>query len=290
MRKNASYDNLLSAVDNKLLAHTVETITRLRCMTLMQRQLQKFGLSEKEAEVYLALLAFDAANATDIAKKSGINRSTVYVLLEALKRRGLVSIAGGKETSVLLFTAASPERLKHMAEESVRRADELAGIAKAIMPELRSMHKGTRKKPRVRYFEGIEGLVTAYEDTLTAKETIRAFASIRDMRMTLPDYFPGYALRRTYKGIRIRSIHPDTPEARAHLQEVTEEDREAVLVPADTYDFSPEINMYDNKIVFLSFVETFALIIESDELAQAFKKVFELSWKEAARCDTTSRQ
>lgn len=250
---------------------------------MLEKQLEKFGLSEKESQVYLASLELDAAGVSEIAKRAGLNRSTTYVILESLKKKGLVGVAGEKEHSTLVFTATSPERLQQLAEESVKKFTELVGIAQNIMPELKSMHKGTKKKPRVRYFEGQEGLISAYEDTLTSTETIRAYASIENMHATLRDYFPEYYHRRAGKGIRIRSIHPDTKEARERVQHDKEEFRDSALVPKDTYAFSPEINIYDNKIVFISLVEKFALIMESDELANALKKVFELSWKEAKR-------
>ncbi len=250
---------------------------------MLEKQLEKFGLSEKEACVYLATLELDAAGVSEIAKKAGLNRSTTYVILDSLKKKGLMGVAGEKEHSTLIFTATSPERLQQLAEESVKKFTELVGIAQNIMPELKSMHKGTKKKPRVRYFEGIEGLISAYEDTLTATETIRAYASIENMHATLQDYFPEYYNRRAGKGIHIRSIHPDTKEARERVKHNKEEARDSALVPKEEYAFSPEINIYDNKIVFVSLIEKFSLIIESDELANAFKKVFELSWKEAKR-------
>ena len=54
--------------------------------------------------------------------------------------------------------------------------------------------------------------------------------------------------------------------------------------------FSPEINIYDNKIIFMSWQEKFSLIIESQELADAFKKIFDLSWQEAKRLDKLCRK
>jgi hypothetical protein len=54
-------------------------------------------------------------------------------------------------------------------------------------------------------------------------------------------------------------------------------------VPREEYNFSPEINIYDNKLVFMSLKERFGLIIESEEIATAMKKIFELSWAEAQR-------
>jgi hypothetical protein len=142
----------------------------------------------------------------------------------------------------------------------------------------------------VRFYEGKEGLISAYEDTLTAGETIRAYASIENMHKAIPGYFPDYYKRRSAKGIAIRSIHPNTEEARERAEHDKEEKRDSALVPASEYNFSPEINIYDNKIVFMSLVEKFSLIVESQELADALKKAFELAWKEAKRLNGNSHK
>jgi len=247
----------------------------------MLEKLQKFGLSEKEAKIYLALLELGTATVSDIAEKAEINRSTTYVLLNSIAERGLVSIS--ERNGVKLYSAASPERLVQYLEDTVKKYTELVGTAHSVLPELKSIYVGTGPKPRVRFFEGAEGLKTAYEDTLTAGETIRAYASIENMHRAIPDYFPEYYQRRSKKNIHIRAVFPDTPEARERVTHNEEEARTAMLVPSDKYAFSPEINIYDTKIVFMSLKEKFSLIIESQELADALKKVFELSWVEAQR-------
>lgn len=247
----------------------------------MKEQLEKIGFSSKEADVYLALLELGSAIVSDVASKANINRSTTYVLLESLAKRGLVSIS--EKHNVKLFSVTPPERLIQYLQDSVKKYTELVGLAHNLLPELKSLYVGTGPKPRVQFFENTEGLKTAYEDTLTSKETIRAYASIENMHKALPDYFPEYYQRRVKKNIAIRAIFPDTSEARERTKRNKEESRESLLVPSDKYAFSPEINIYDNKIVFMSWVEKFALVIESQELADALKKVFELSWTEAKR-------
>lgn len=248
---------------------------------MLIERLEKFGLSNKEARVYLCLLELGTSLVSDVSKKTKINRSTAYVLLESLAKQGLVSISERK--NIRLYTPAPPERIVQLAEESVKKYTELVGISHTLLPELKSMYVGVGPKPKVQFLEGVEGIKTAYEDTLTSKETLRAYASIENMHTALTDYFPEYYKRRASKNIKIRAIFPDTPEARERVKHNVEEDREAHLVPKDKYAFSPEINIYDNKIVFMSLVEKFALIIESHELADALKKVFELSWEEAKR-------
>ena len=56
----------------------------------------KFGLSEKEASVYIALLELEVAVVQEIASAAGINRSSTYVVLEALQKRGLVNTNAGR--------------------------------------------------------------------------------------------------------------------------------------------------------------------------------------------------
>jgi HTH-type transcriptional regulator, sugar sensing transcriptional regulator len=247
----------------------------------MKEKLEKLGFSTKEADVYLALLELGSAIVSDVAKRSGKNRSTTYVLLESLAEKGFVSIS--EKNNVKLFSVTPPERLVQYMQDLVKKHTELVGLAHNLLPELKSLYVGIGPKPRVQFFEGTEGLKTAYEDTLTSKETIRAYASIENMHKALPDYFPEYYNRRAKQNIAIRAIFPDTPASQERIKHNKTEARESLLVPSAKYAFSPEINIYDNKIVFMSLAEKFSLIIESQELSDALKKVFELSWAEAKR-------
>lgn len=255
---------------------------------MLIEKLERFGLSNKEAKIYLSLLESGGSPVSDIAKKAGINRSTAYVLLESLSRYGLVSTF--EKGGVKLYNPAPPDRLIHYLEESVKKYTELIGSAHGILPELKSMYVGVGTKPKVQFFEGHEGIKTVYEDTLTSKEDIRAYASIENMHKTLPGYFPEYYKRRAARNIKIRAILPDTPEARERVKHNKEEARETRLVPSEKYAISPEINIYENKIVFMSLVEKFALIIESLELADALKKSFELAWEGAKKLSQTENE
>jgi hypothetical protein len=58
----------------------------------------------------------------------------------------------------------------------------------------------------------------------------------------------------------------------------TEEKRESVLVPKETFSFHPEINIYNDKVMIASWREQLGIIIESAEIADAMKKTFELAW------------
>ncbi len=251
-------------------------------------KIAEFGLSPKEAAAYLALLSFGTGTAREVSRASGLNRSTSYVLLEALVKKGLASISQKEQNR--FYTAAPPERLVQSLEDDARKATARLGSARTLLPELKSIFVGIGPKPKVTFYDGEQGIESVYEDTLSSSEKILAYASIENMHAALPHYFPQYYRRRAEKGIHIRSIHPDTPEAYERTKHDKEEDRDSALVPKEDYNFSPEINIYDNKIVFMSLKEKFGLIIESEELVSAMKKVFELSWAEAKRLDAITRK
>jgi hypothetical protein len=98
-----------------------------------------------------------------------------------------------------------------------------------------------------------------------------------------------YYKRRAKKGIPIRAIFPESPDARERASFDTEEIRQSAIVPSEKFGFHPEINIYDNKVMIASWREKLGIIIESAEIADAMKKIYELSWAEAKRLDKELR-
>lgn len=248
----------------------------------LQSSLSSLGFSEKEAVVYLSLLELGKGTVSQIARKAGINRTTAYHILDSLVNRGLVIISGKEPKQE--YVAESPDKIPLMFNQYIKANQTYIEQSKEIIPRLKTIHN-VRGRPKIKFYEGKEGIKQVYEDTLTSKETIRAYASVEDTQHTLPDYFPEYYKRRAKKNIRIRAIFPNTPEAVELSKHNKEEIRETALIPADKFSFSPEINIYNNKVMIASWKEELGITIESTEIAEAMKKIFELAWAEAKRLE-----
>ncbi len=248
--------------------------------------LLSLDLPEKEVNVYLVLLTMGKGTVSEITRQAGLNRTTGYDILNKLIDYGLVSISGKEPKQE--YVAESPDNIIKLLEERKKRTQVLLKQAKQKLPELKSIHN-VSDRPRVRFYEGKQGLEDVYEDTLTAKETIRAYATVDDMHAALPDYFPKYYQRRAKKHINIRAIIPSTDIGQERASKDKEEARETALIPPDKYYFSPEINIYDNKVMIASWREKLGIIIESAEIADAMKKIYELAWAEAKRLDEIQR-
>lgn len=244
-----------------------------------QKQLIDLGFSQKEANVYLALLELGPTTATKIARKAGINRTTAYDILDSLAKDSLVNFIA--ETKVQKFAPEHPNKVIAFLENKIKSAQSKLKQASEVIPELLTLYN-TKEKPRVRYYEGIDGMREAFEDTLTSTETIRVYAVGEDMFSALSEeYFKNYFKQRVAKNISTRVIAPDTPSTREVIKNDAQEMRTTLLVDADKFYFSTETNIYDNKIMIASWKEKFALIIESEEIANGYKKTFELAWEGA---------
>lgn len=249
----------------------------------LKKLLLEIEFSPKEADVYLATLMLGRGTASKIARKAHIARTTVYDILSSLFDKELVTLSGKEPKQE--YVALSPDKLQeYIAKQLEKKKTELKQAETVLIPQLKSIHN-VKNHPKVMFYEGKEGLEKVYEDTLTSHETIRAYASVEDVSLALPHYFPLYFKRRAKKGIPIRAIFPDSPEARKLTYFNEEEMRTSVIVPSEKYSFHPEINIYDDKVMIASWREKLGIIIESAEIADVMKKVFELAWAEAKRLD-----
>ncbi len=250
-----------------------------------QKALLSLNFTEKEANVYLALLELGQGTVSKIALKAGINRTYGYNILSILANKGLVNVSGKEPKQE--YAAESPDKIRDLLKAEIARNEGFLKQANGVIPLLKSIHS-IRGRPQVRFYEGKEGIQQVYEETLTSHETILAFASVEDVHQTLPDYFPDYYFRRAGKGIPIKAIFPDSPEAEDLVKFNNIQKRETALVPPGEYSFSPEINIYDNKVMIASWREKLGIVIESGEIADAMKKIFKLAWAEAKRLEKQS--
>jgi sugar-specific transcriptional regulator TrmB len=229
----------------------------------MKDKLREFGFSEKEAAVYVALAGLSGAVASDIAKKAKINRSTTYVILDMLLKRGLVT--SSEERGIKVYRSTPPEKLIEYLHGMEKEYASLASAAKKIIPELKALYRPKKDLPKealpkIQLLEGEREIRTVYEDTLSSLENIRAYASVE-------------APQKSKKESKVQVIFPDTPEAKTKIADVKGESEEAFRIPSPGYGFSSEINIYDKKVIFISPTEKFGIIIESAEFADFFKKI-----------------
>jgi sugar-specific transcriptional regulator TrmB len=252
---------------------------------MLEGILQKLGLNDKEVQVYLTLLGIGTQPASTIAYRINMPRNTARFHLDRLYEKGFARKS--KRGNTQLYTSESPENIIKALEikknKMSEKIDQQINQLQTVSAELKSKMQPTGDRPKITFYEGDEGLIKVYEDTLTSTETLRSFANYDTLHGILPEYFKTYFTRRTKKMIQMRSIHPATKSAQEARKRDKEELRESVLIPADKYFFSPEIQFYDNKVSITSLKEKLGIIIESHEIYEYFVMMFEYIWQAAKK-------
>lgn len=232
--------------------------------------LTNLGLNDKEAKVYLACTENGEAVVSQIASSAGINRVTTYDILEKLKDKGLVSFY--TKNKIKYFSSIDPEIL---LEEFEKRTSEL----RRSLPKFKTL-TGEISHPRVRYFEGLEGIKAIYADTLTSQTEILNFSNSHEIRKKWPTYDEDYVEKRAKKNIFLRGLSPNDKAGEIVHSEDEKFNRDMRLIDSTLFNFTNEINIYDDKVAIISFKdELIGMIIESHEIANSQRSIFNMCWQ-----------
>jgi len=232
--------------------------------------LKNIGLTDKEARVYLACLESGSSVVSKISKFAELNRVTTYDVLEKLKEKGFVSFL--TKNNLKYFSATDPEII---VAETQRKSQSL----KSILPDLKRI-KGDTAHPRIQYFEGVEGIKAIYADTLTSKTEILNYANSEKIRDFWQNYDKEYVEKRAKNRIFLRGIAPKDKWGKLVQADDKKYYREIRLVDPKKFNFTNEINIYDDKVAIASFTdELIGMIIESKEIANTQRAIFKMAWE-----------
>jgi len=242
----------------------------------MIEDLIKLGLSTEEAKIYLACLEVGGGPVSVIARKAGVPRVGCYHTLENLIKKRLVSQYN--RNNVKCFSPESPEKLEQLAVEKVN-------IAKLLLPQLKSVASSTGFRPKIRFYEGRDGVERVFRESLEAKGEIAGYTNMKNVTEFFPDFFRQYTHDRLEKGIKTRYLSPSTVDSVHVIDKFLPKDYdpdliEILLVNKDQFPFENEVLIFGNTvgIVSLNPDELLGLIVESATFAQTMKAVFDLSW------------
>lgn len=104
--------------------------------------LQKLDFNEKEIDLYLAILQRGKITPADLAKITGINRTTVYSVTKELVKKGVVAEDLGSE--IMYLVALPPQDLNLVIKKEEKKLAEKKDLVAKAMSELNSFAKNTK--------------------------------------------------------------------------------------------------------------------------------------------------
>lgn len=254
-------------------------------MPTLEQALTGAGLSEKEAKIYLATLELGSGSAVAIARKSGINRGTTYLIAENLMHRGLMSSVDCDGTRH--FSSEPPAHLlARIEKESLTVNDRKASLA-AALPELEALVKSGLPRPSVRYYEGLQGLeamrqilyCARHDEVLSAVDldSLRRHVSIENLRAhqkQMKLYDLGGRVLYTCSNPMIEETVSRSVSSKTH---------EHRRVSHDDFPFAGEVVIFGNTVALISYSDRIVgSIVEHKDFSRTMRSLYELAWKAAA--------
>lgn len=249
---------------------------------MLQDLLRNIGLSDKEIAVYLGLLEIGPQAASVVAHKAKLNRSTTYVVLADLLKKGFISRFSKEDLQI--YVAASPDFLLEHVKSKRSEYEKYVQQMTEVIPQLKSLNNPLSIRPKVSFYDGEVGVKAVMEDTLTARGTLFCYSSLDKWLMSpLKDYIEDYGKRRVFeKKIPLKALVNTHSLSLDYLKHHYPKRLTTVKwIPAIYEIFENEINIYDNKvsIVSLSPNQMFGIILESEQIATTQKTIFDITWR-----------
>lgn len=251
----------------------------------IERVLTDIGLHETEVRFYLAALELGQAPMRDIARKAGISRTNAYDVFSRLLEQRLVNEIPQAGDRSMLIMAESPTRALEIVEERRKKLE-------AVMPELMSLHNRTPEKPKVRYFQGSDGIKAVLDETITCRsKTLLGILSMSDLYEV-----PGRAWmddnvrRRIEAGVTLRVLRSATRDLHKFWSDNPADLRILRYAP-ENFSFSMTTYIYDDTVALISSrKENFAMTIESAEFAAMQTGLFETLWAASRSAEPAARR
>jgi sugar-specific transcriptional regulator TrmB len=244
---------------------------------MFEKYLQDIGLSDKEATVYLSLLSVENASVLDLAKKTKIKRPTVYVILDSLAKKGLVSETTiGKKTN---YYAEPPERLETFVEKRKIALEESQKTLKDIIPQIKSISRDSGERPVVKYYEGREGIVSSAEETfrneIGGDEPVY-FIYPKDI---LNEIFPE-SERQKYRQTRLdKKVKSKVMYTFEKGEYLSDETGDRIKIDGSKYPISCDISIYKDKVrISILNKKLSSIFIRSKDVADTLRSLFNLAF------------
>lgn len=255
-----------------------------------ENELTKFGLSQKQATIYLLLVAHKELRIQEITKLANMPRSSVYESLKRLFELGIAEeIIGDSYKAIRPYSVGV---MHHGLDEEALRVQrlkaDLTQLEKSLVlqpPE--KIHDGMQ----VRYYKDRSGARQLYWNTLKARTTVYVLSDWGRGRYVGMRYYENFVEESRKRGIKERVLinptpqalesiqrytYPGSPISRTKVEDIRTLDIKTVQIKGDTL-------IYDDiyATVYLKNVQINGFEIESNHFVSTQRSIFETLWNMA---------
>lgn len=263
------------------VSNSLYKLTYLNIMNIDPKVLNflvdKFDLSETEAQLYIGLLKKGPSTVMDISRFTGINRATAHINLEDLIKKGFVNQTKKPNSKRRILVAERPDKLEFILKERKRKVERTLGVLPDIVTQLKSMKSDdTGSEVLVEYYKGKFEVENIYDEVLQADE-IRSYVNVEKVFEVFPEneekFTSAYKSREDMYMWEI--LNSDNPYANS----ISTNRYKYKFFPKKVDLSALDYIIYDGKIAIIKAVdEPTGIVIKSDELYESSVDIYDFVW------------
>lgn len=239
--------------------------------------LREIGLTEGEIRVYTSLISLGKSSTGAIMDKSGISSSKVYLILEKLIEKGLVSFI--VENNVKKFQPANPNTIIEFIRKKKETLQELENKSQELVEDINSM-LGKYEEETAQVYRGFKGIETAFtrmvEETDEGEEHLFFSHAEEELAEEVVMFFKRIKEKRLERKIKTRGIvHPRLKKAfQTQVKEKYYKIKFSEITPA-----TPMTIGKNSILMTLWGKEPMCIEIRSKRMVNKYKEHFEEIWE-----------
>lgn len=231
------------------------------------KELISIGFTQKEAEIYYAGIFLHTFSVTQISKKSGISRSTCYLILEQLIKKGFVSPVPDKNNS--RFIIHEPQIILEKEKMRLKKTEKL-------VENLKKLRNKKTSRPFIQYFRGVDGVQQIYRMILQ-ENPVEVYSLVNPdflVEYVGVDFINNWLNNRIQKGIKIIAFQHKKYDKKNNFSSNKQHLREVHILKEDQLNFHSMLHIFNDKVAFVSEKqESFSFIVHSEEFSNVIKSL-----------------
>jgi sugar-specific transcriptional regulator TrmB len=248
--------------------------------------LEDIGLTKAQSLAYQALVEHGGSTAPAIAQITNESRSNAYKLLDRLCDLGLAT-KDESGTKVHYFPT-SPTALEQFIQKQTAEVQLRERKLNAALPSMLDFFFTHSEQPAIRFFQGEEGIKKIFRDMLATGQNIYLLRTPADIHFYDEAFFAEFRKRRARLGIKTSALTPDVASAIHNIDVDKQNNFYRTWIDPESYTANVEWDIYGSKVALISYgEEAMGIIIESPQIAESFRQVFQLACNASSAATNT---
>jgi HTH-type transcriptional regulator, sugar sensing transcriptional regulator len=241
-----------------------------------KNDLQKLGLSQAEATLYLTLLKIGASDVQGLVQETGFYKANTYQSLERLCDKGIISKVLEKGHRV--YQIQDPSSLVEFIEKKKEELEKQEELAKELSKEVILSKKHTALKETASVFNGVAGVKKIYAEIIENRLDYCVFGSPLQSETIIPDfYWENLHAKQHEFGINARMIFH---KSLRHWKKIIRYKEIDVRFFDTKFEPLTETTIYGDKVAFVVWTDKpVVTIINNQHVADSYRQVFDILWK-----------